>query len=391
MVHPTAEYLCISILQAKISLPAQMFRSWCFSRRLAKLPPVVQSQKSPQPEQRPGIGLRTSHQHQHRVSQLDRRLVVLRVGVRLLDCFSRASRHSAGAQSPQSCRPASQAQQWCSAPTIEFVVVTVLTLSLRLPRRLLLLARFAWLRLPSHTSAKMAAPAQSGWIEWTPAGSNPGNGRGDPPPIPDQMNAERGHALIYTGGLKVSPYSLPEHNSKGYHSVPTPMLSTACKRHFNVCSEFNHFLNHLRPFQFGQGLQATYLNSSTCVWISATGEKPTSERGFVQYAQGKGMLKTKSGTILYEGDFDQGFRHGQGFSQMEDLSFGFGTYQGAWVWGCRQGWGKFTLDSDGKSFAPGASFRLLPSSVRPSKGSSLSLSLSLSSSSFCWYSLSSSP
>jgi hypothetical protein len=145
-------------------------------------------------------------------------------------------------------------------------------------------------------------------MDWIPPSSNPGNGRGDPPPVADQLNGERSHALVYKGATKESRITLPA-NSNGYHSMPTPMFTPAVKAHLLSVRTFNYALNQLRPTAAGGPLLATSENSCCSVWVGVDRERTT-----VQYAQGKGQLRVKAGTLLYDGEFDQGFRHGQGVS-----------------------------------------------------------------------------
>lgn len=119
------------------------------------------------------------------------------------------------------------------------------------------------------------------------------------------------------------------------------MLTPPVKAHLLARREWSYVLNPYRPVSnqnYGMGpLVAAPENGCTCVWLNG-------ERQSVQYAQGRGILRVKTGTILYDGEFDQGFRHGAGVSNLIDLGLGPGKYAGNWVWGTRQGWGRMTLE-----------------------------------------------
>lgn len=157
-------------------------------------------------------------------------------------------------------------------------------------------------------------------------------------------SVERSKDITYSGGVAAKRVVGGASNH-----TPMPMFTDQMKRFLAPAGEplqWNYLTN---PYGWVGGnspplAMACPDNSCTAIWTPNTEEYSS-----VTCAQGVGELSCKNGFVLYSGNWDNGFRHGQGRSTLVDATFGLSTYTGEWKWGSRCGWGKIEI-ADGTTY-----------------------------------------
>eukprot|EP00026_Physarum_polycephalum_P008738 Phypoly_transcript_08838.p1 GENE.Phypoly_transcript_08838~~Phypoly_transcript_08838.p1 ORF type:complete len:390 (+),score=67.32 Phypoly_transcript_08838:282-1451(+) len=126
---------------------------------------------------------------------------------------------------------------------------------------------------------------------------------------------------------------------------PSPLVLPSIAGFSDFFARGNHQINHLsNPFDT-LNVNRNILSVDVRVVQASAGGKPAS------HATGKGTLIHKaSGSLVYKGDFDYGFRHGVGIAPIYAPDGTYqGLYRGEWKFSMRHGMGEMTYP-DGAKF-----------------------------------------